>query len=344
LRRNNACLEELTEAEMARMERNLGFELVRATEVAAMRAARWMGRGEREAADQAAVDGMRFVLDSIAMDGLVVIGEGEKDEAPMLYIGERLGTGSPPQVDIAVDPVEGTSLLAHGQPGAIAVVAVADHGSLFGCREIVYMDKLVVGPEAKEVIDLNAPVEVNIRNVAHAKQLDTDDLTVVVLDRPRHKELIQRIRSTGARIRLIPHGDVAPSIQALLPFSEVDMLMGVGGAPEAVISACAVRCLGGGIQCRLWPRDEKERERALAAGLDLEKVMTCDEMVRSDDVFLAATGITTGDLLRGVRYFPRGAATHSLVMRSASGTVRYIEATHHYEKLMRISELPFESA
>ncbi len=329
---------------MARMERNLGFELVRATEVAAMRAARWMGRGQRETADQAAVDGMRFVLNSMAMDGIVVIGEGEKDEAPMLYIGERLGTLAPPEVDIAVDPVEGTSLLAHGQPGAIAVVAVADRGSLFGCREIVYMDKLVVGPEAKDVIDLNAPVEVNIRNVARAKGMDTDDLTVVVLDRPRHKELIQQIRATGARIRLIAHGDVAPSIQAMVPFSEVDILMGVGGAPEAVISACAARCLGGGIQCRLWPRDEAERQRAVQAGLDLDRVMTCDDMVRSDDVFLAATGITTGELLRGVHYFPRGATTHSLVMRSASGTIRFIEATHHFEKLMRISELPFEEA
>lgn len=327
---------------MARMERNLGFELVRATEVAAMRAARWMGRGDREAADQAAVDGMRFVLDHISMDGIVVIGEGEKDEAPMLYIGERLGTGAPPQVDIAVDPVEGTSLLAHGQPGAIAVVAVASRGTLFGCREVVYMDKLVVGPEAREVIDLNAPVVENIQKVARAKGMDVEDLTVVVLDRPRHAELIRQVRATGARIRLIPHGDVAPSIQAMLPFSEVDMLMGVGGAPEAVISACAARCLGGGIQCRLWPRDEQERGKALAAGLDLGKVMTCDDLVKSDDVFLAATGITTGDFLRGVHYFPRGATTHSLVMRSASGTVRYIESTHHYEKLMRISNIPFE--
>lgn len=327
---------------MARMERNLGFELVRATEVAAMRAARWMGRGEREAADQAAVDGMRFVLDHISMDGVVVIGEGEKDEAPMLYIGERLGTGSPPQVDIAVDPVEGTSLLAHGQPGAISIVAVAGRGTLFGCREVVYMDKLVVGPEAKDAIDLNAPVADNIYNVARAKGMDVEDLTVVVLDRPRHAELIRQIRATGARIRLIAHGDVAPAIQAMLPFSEVDMLMGIGGAPEAVLSACAARCLGGGIQCRLWPRDEQERERALAAGLDLDKVMTCDDLVRSDDVFLAATGITTGDFLRGVRYFPRGATTHSLVMRSASGTVRYIESTHHYEKLMRISSIAFD--
>ena len=285
---------------------------------------------------------MRFVLDHISMDGIVVIGEGEKDEAPMLYIGERLGTGSPPQVDIAVDPVEGTSLLAHGQPGAISVVAVAGRGTLFGCREVVYMDKLVVGPEAKDAIDLNAPVAENIHNVARAKGMDVEDLTVVVLDRPRHAELIRQIRATGARIRLIAHGDVAPSIQAMLPFSEVDMLMGIGGAPEAVISACAARCLGGGIQCRLWPRDEQERQRALAAGLDLERLMTCDDLVRSDDVFLAATGITTSDFLRGVRYFPRGATTHSLVMRSASGTVRYIESTHHYEKLMRISSIAFE--
>ncbi len=327
---------------MARMERNLGFDLVRATEVAALLAARWMGRGDREACDQAAVDAMRFVLDNIAMDGTVVIGEGEKDEAPMLYIGERLGTGSPPQVDIAVDPVEGTSLLAHGQPGAIAVVSIADRGSLFGTRAVVYMDKLVVGEDAKDVIDLNAPVDENLRNVARAKKKDVDDLTVVVLDRPRHADLIRHIRETGARIRLIPHGDVAPSIQAMLPFSDVDVLMGIGGAPEAVISACAARCLNGGIQCRLWPRDEQERQAALATGLDLGKVMMTDDMVASDDVFLAATGITTGSLLDGVRYFGQGANTRSLVMRSASGTMRYIESTHRWDKLMRISEIPFD--
>jgi fructose-1,6-bisphosphatase II len=287
---------------------------------------------------------MRFVLDSVAMDGVVVIGEGEKDKAPMLYIGERLGANSTPQVDIAVDPVEGTSLLAYGQPGAIAIVAVADRGTLFGTRAIVYMDKLVVGPEAKDAIDLNAPVEVNIRNVAQAKEMDVDDLTVVVLDRPRHADLIKEIRATGARIRLIPHGDVAPSIQALLPLSDVDILMGVGGAPEAVISACAVRCLDGGIQCRLWPRDEKERQQALEAGLDLDKVMTVDDLVKGNDVFLAATGITSSEFLRGVRYFGHGATTHSIVMRSASGTVRYVEATHHFEKLMAIAELPYEDA
>jgi fructose-1,6-bisphosphatase II len=329
---------------MAGMERNIGFELVRATEAAALRAARWMGRGDRESADQAAVDAMRFVLDSIEMEGIVVIGEGEKDEAPMLYIGERLGNGSPPQMDIAVDPVEGTSLLAHGQPGAIAVVAVANRGTLFGTQAVVYMNKLVVGSEAKDVIDLNAPVETNIRNVARAKGVDLDDLTVVVLDRPRHADMIKQIRATGARIRLIPHGDVAPSIQALLPQPGVDVLMGIGGAPEAVISACAVRCLGGGIQCRLWPRDDRERQRALDEGLDLDKVMTVDDLVRDDDVFLAATGITTSEFLRGVHYFGQGAATHSIVMRSASGTVRYVEATHNFAKLMAIAELPYEDA
>ncbi len=327
---------------MARMERNLGFELVRATEAAALRAARWMGRGLREACDQAAVDAMRFVLDNIAMDGIVVIGEGEKDQAPMLYIGEHLGTGAPPQVDIAVDPVEGTSLLAHGQPGAIAVVAVAERGSLFGCREVVYMDKLVVGEEAKDVVDLDAPVAENLCRVARAKGKDVDDLTVVVLDRPRHAELIRQIREAGARISLIAHGDVAPAIQAMMPGSDVDLLMGIGGAPEAVISACAARCLNGGIFCRLWPRDEAERARAQAAGLDLERVLTVDDLVRSEDVFLAATGITTSSFLRGVRYFGRGATTHSVVMRSASGTVRYVEATHRWDKLMRISALPFD--
>ncbi|MGC8874322.1 MAG: class II fructose-bisphosphatase [Chloroflexia bacterium] len=324
------------------MERNLGFDLVRATEAAALQAARWMGRGDRDACDRAAVHAMRFVLGSIDMDGIVVIGEGEKDQAPMLYIGERLGTGSPPEVDIAVDPVDGTSLLAHGMPGAISVVAVADRGSLFGCREVVYMDKLAVGEEARDVIDLEAPVAENIRRVARAKGMDVDDLTVVVLDRPRHADLIREIRATGARIRLIPHGDVAAAIQAMTPGSGIDLLMGIGGAPEAVIAACAARCLNGGFQCRLWPRDDQEREAARAAGLDLEHVMTVDDLVRSDDVFLAATGITNGELLQGVRFSGRGATTHSLVMRSASGTIRYVQAAHRWDKLMRISDLPFD--
>lgn len=329
---------------MARIERNLGFELVRATEAAALRAARWMGRGDRAACDQAAVDAMRFVLDSMAMDGTVVIGEGEKDEAPMLYIGEHLGNGTPPHLDIAVDPVEGTSLLAHGQPGAIAVVAVADRGSLFGTRAVVYMDKLAVGEEAAGVVDLNAPVAENIRRVAEVKRVDPDDLTVTVLDRPRHADLIREIRETGARIRLISHGDVAASILAMTPGSGVDILMGIGGAPEGVLSACAARCLNGAIQCRLWPRNDREREAAVAAGLDLDKVMTTEDLVRSDDVFLAATGITSGDLLRGVRYTGRGAITHSMVMRSASGTARYIEARHRWDKLMSISEIPFDDS
>lgn len=329
---------------MARIERNLGFELVRATEAAALRAARWMGRGDREACDQAAVDAMRLVLDSMAMSGTVVIGEGEKDEAPMLFIGEHLGNGTTPHLDIAVDPVEGTSLLAYGQPGAIAVVAVADRGSLFGTRAVVYMEKLAVGEEAADVVDLNASVEENIRNVARAKKMDVDDLTVVILDRPRHADLIREIRETGARIRLIAHGDVAGSLLAMTPRSGVDMLMGIGGAPEGVISACAARCLEGTIQCRLWPRNDTEREAALKAGLDLERVMTIDDLVQSDDVFLAATGITSGDLLRGVRYLGRGATTHSLVMRSASGTARYIEARHRWDKLMSISEIPFDDS
>jgi fructose-1,6-bisphosphatase II len=324
------------------IERNLGFNLVRATEAAALRAARWMGRGDREACDQAAVDAMRLILDSISMDGIVVIGEGEKDEAPMLYIGELLGNGSPPQVDIAVDPVEGTSLLAHGQPGAIAVVAIADRGSLFGTREIVYMEKLAVDEESKDAIDLNASVSENIHNVAAAKDLDVDDLTVVVLDRPRHANLIREIRDTGARINLIPHGDVNASIQAMLSGTGIDMLMGIGGAPEGVISACVARCLGGRIQCRLWPRNEKERQGALAAGLDLEKVMTMDDLCQSDDVFLAATGITSGSLLDGVVYRSDGATTHSMVMRSASGTVRYIQSDHRWDKLMAISDLAYE--
>jgi len=327
---------------MARIERNLGFNLVRSTEVAALQSARWMGRGDRNACDQAAVDAMRLALDSIPMDGIVVIGEGEKDEAPMLYIGEHLGTGSPPQVDIAVDPVEGTSLLAYGQPGAIAVVAVASRGSLFGTREIVYMDKLVVGEAAADAIDLNAPVKDNVHNVAKAKGLDVDDLTVVVLDRPRHANIIREIRETGARISLISHGDVNASVRAMVPGSGVDILMGIGGAPEGVISACAARCLNGAIQCRLWARDEAEKASATADGLDMEKVMTTNDLAKSNDVFFAATGITNGVLLQGVRYFADGATTHSLVMRSASGTVRYIESTHRWDKLMQISALAFD--
>jgi len=327
-----------------RLERNLGMDLVRCTEAAALRAARLMGRGDKNAADQAAVDAMRFALDAVPMDGVVVIGEGEKDEAPMLYIGEKVGTGDPPEVDVAVDPVEGTTLLAEGMPGAIAVVAVAERGSLYHWSGIAYMDKLAVGPQARGAIDINAPVSENIRNVAHALKKEVEDITVVVLDRPRHKELIRQIRETGARIKLILHGDVSAGIMTAIEDPPADMLMGIGGAPEAVITACAMKCLGGEIQCKLWPRNDDERALAAANGIDLERVYRTSDLVRSENVFFAATGITDGEFLRGVRYFSGGARTYSVVMRAVSGTVRFIESRHDWTKLMRISGVDYVHA
>jgi fructose-1,6-bisphosphatase II len=327
-----------------RLERNLGMDLVRCTEAAALRAARLMGRGDKNAADQAAVDAMRFALDAVPMDGVVVIGEGEKDEAPMLYIGEKVGTGDPPAVDVAVDPVEGTTLLAEGMPGAIAVVAVAEQGSLYHWSGIAYMDKLAVGPQARGAIDINAPVAENIRNVARALKKEVEDITVVVLDRPRHKELIRQIRETGARIKLILHGDVSAGIMTAIEDPPADILMGIGGAPEAVITACAMKCLGGEIQCKLWPRNDDERALAAANSIDLERVYRTSDLVRSENVFFAATGITDGEFLRGVRYFSGGARTYSVVMRAASGTVRFIESRHDWTKLMRISGVDYVHA
>ncbi|WP_029215211.1 class II fructose-bisphosphatase [Kallotenue papyrolyticum] len=325
-----------------KLERNIGFELVRATEAAALRAGRFMGRGDKNAADQAAVDAMRYALDSVDMDGVVVIGEGEKDQAPMLYIGERLGNGTPPAVDIAVDPVEGTTLLAEGMPGAIAVVAVAERGSLFATPGIMYMEKIAVGEAAAGAIDITAPVATNIRNVARALNKDVDDITVVVLDRPRHKELIQQIRETGARIRMILHGDVSAGVMTATENAPVDILMGIGGAPEAVITACALKCLGGAIQCRLWPRNDEEWQIVKQRQIDVSRVYTTDDLCQGEDVHFAATGITTGELLRGVQYFGWGAKTHSIVMRSRSGTSRYVEAIHRWSKLMRIAGLPYD--
>ncbi len=327
-----------------RLERNLGMDLVRCTEAAALRAARFMGRGDKNAADQAAVDAMRFALDAVPMDGVVVIGEGEKDEAPMLYVGEKVGTGDPPEVDVAVDPVEGTTLLAEGMPGAIAVVAIAERGSLYHWSGIAYMDKLAVGPQARGVIDINAPVSENIRNVARALKKEVEDITVVVLDRPRHKELIRQIRETGARIKLILHGDVSAGIMTAIEDPPADMLMGIGGAPEAVITACAMKCLGGEIQCKLWPRNDDERALAAANGIDLERVYRTSDLVRSENVFFAATGITDGEFLRGVRYFSGGARTYSVVMRAVSGTVRFIDSRHDWTKLMRISGVDYVHA
>jgi fructose-1,6-bisphosphatase II len=324
-----------------KIERNQGMDLVRCTEAAALRAGRMMGRGDKNAADQAAVDAMRFAMDSVPMDGVVVIGEGEKDEAPMLYTGEHVGTGEPPAVDIAVDPVEGTALLAEGMPGAIAVVAIAERGSLYSWSGIAYMDKLAVGEAARGAIDINAPVGENIRNVAKALKKNVEDVTVVVLDRPRHKDLIRQIRETGARIKLILHGDVSAGVMTAIENPPADMLMGIGGAPEAVITACALKCVGGEIQCKIWPRNDDEHALARAHNIDLTKIYHTADLVRGENVFFAATGITPGEFLRGVEYYGGGAATHSVVMRSASGTVRYIESRHRWDKLMRISGVPY---
>ncbi|MBC8160145.1 MAG: class II fructose-bisphosphatase [Roseiflexaceae bacterium] len=326
------------------IERNLGMDLVRATEMAALRAARMMGRGDKNGADQLAVDAMRYALANMQMDGTVVIGEGEKDDAPMLYTGEKLGTGEGPAVDIAVDPVEGTTLLAEGMPGAIAVVALAERHSLYAWSGIAYMDKLAVGEGAKGAIDIDAPVKDNLYNIALALGKRIEDVTVVVLDRPRHKDLIRQIRETGARIKTILHGDVSAGIMTAVDDPPADVLMGIGGAPEAVITAAALKCLGGEIQCRLWTRNDEERELAQQNNIDLAKVYRIEDLVRSENIFVSATGITDGEFLRGVRYRRGGATTHSVVMRSASGTTRFVESTHRWDKLMRISVLDYEHA
>lgn len=321
------------------MERSLALDLVRVTEAAAMSAARWMGRGDKIQADQAAVDAMRTAMNAVDMDGIVVIGEGEKDEAPMLYIGETIGNGSGPKVDIAVDPVEGTTLLAQGGPGAIAVLALAERGAMNCPREVVYMDKIAVGIEARDVIDITAPPRSNLRFIARAKGCEVGDLTVVILDRPRHADLIAECRAAGARIKLISHGDVAAGITAALEDSGVDVLMGIGGATEAVLAAAAIRTLGGGIQCRLAPRDDAERDAAVAAGHDLQRVYEITDLVGDGDVLFAATGITDGELLKGVHYSGGGGATtESLVMRSYSGTIRWISARHDLHTLQKIAD------
>lgn len=321
-------------------DRNIGLELVRVTESAALAAAPWMGRNRKNDADKAAVDAMRLMLNTIEMDGVIVIGEGEKDQAPMLFNGERIGNYSTgrevPKCDLAVDPIDGTRPLALGLPNALAVVALAERGSMFFPGPIVYMDKLAVGPEAAGVIDLNAPVAENLNAIARAIGKSVTELVVVVLDRPRHEQLIAEIRATGSRLKLISDGDVAPSIAACLPDTGVDVVMGAGGAPEAVVTAAALKCLRGEIQARLYPRDEKEKRLAESMGYDTNRVYTSAELVKSDNVFFAATGITGGELLRGVQYFSGGATTESLAMRSASGTVRRIQATHRSEKLAQI--------
>src|SRR3990172_8928866 len=323
-------------------ERNLALELVRVTEAAALAAGRFMGRGDKEGGDQAAVDAMRLVLNTVEMDGVIVIGEGEKDEAPMLYNGEVLGTGHEPRVDIAVDPIDGTRLLALGKANSLATVALADRGSMLNPGPIVYMDKIAVGPEARGAVDVEASTLVNLRSVARVKGKDIRDLTGVVLERPRHEKLIADIRQAGARIRLIPDGDVAGALMTAWPDSGVDLLMGIGGTPEGVLAACALKAMGGEIQGKLYPRDETEAEKGRQLGYEVDKVLTIDELVKSNNVFFAATGITDGELLDGVKYYADGARTHSLVMRSKSGTVREIIARHRWDKLMQFSEVKYD--
>jgi fructose-1,6-bisphosphatase II len=317
-----------------RPDRNLAMELVRVTEAAALAAGRWVGRGDKIAADQAAVDAMRLMIDSVSMDGVVVIGEGEKDEAPMLYNGEAVGTGDGPPVDVAVDPIDGTRLTSVGQPNALAVIALAARGSMFFPGAAVYMEKVATGPEAAGVIDITASPEENVRLVAKAKGVRPEEIGVVILDRDRHADMIQHVRDVGARVFLITDGDVAGAISAATSSrSGIDLLLGIGGTPEGVIAAAALKCLGGGMQGRLSPRNQDERRKLLDAGFDLERVLTIDDLVAGNDVFFAATGITDGSLLRGVRYDEDGAITSSMVMRSRSGTVRHVEAEHRFEKL-----------
>jgi fructose-1,6-bisphosphatase II len=318
-------------------DRNIAMELVRVTEAGAMAAARWIGRGDKEEADQAAVDAMRFVLDSVSMRGVVVIGEGEKDEAPMLYNGEEVGNGEGPEVDVAVDPLEGTRLTALGQPNAIAVIAVAERGTMLFPGAAFYMEKIAVGSDAIDVIDIERSPTENVVAVAEALGKTAREVDVVVLERERHDELIAELRAAGARVRLVRDGDVAPAIAAAQPDTGVDMLYGIGGTPEGVISAAALKCVGGGIQGRLWPRNDDERTKLLDAGLDPARVLRTNDLVSGEDVFVAATGVTTGSLLQGVRYTPGGAVTDSIVMRSRSGTVRRVVAQQSLAKLSALT-------
>ena len=320
-----------------RPDRNLALELVRVTEAAALASARWVGRGDKIAADQAAVDAMRGVLDTVSMDGVVVIGEGEKDEAPMLYNGEHIGNGQPPQVDIAVDPLEGTTLTAKGMPRALAVIALSERGSMFDPGPCVYMEKLAAGERFKDLLDLDRPMPETLRLIAERKGTEIGDVMVIMLDRPRHEEMLKTIREAGARVRLISDGDVSAALLAVSDRSTVDLLWGVGGTPEGVIAAAAIKCTGGQQIGRLWPRNDEERQAALAAGYDLERQLTVDDLVASDDCFFSATGVTDGDVLEGVHFRSSGAATtESLVMRGRSGTVRRIGATHDRAKLRSI--------
>jgi fructose-1,6-bisphosphatase II len=325
-------------------DRNLALELVRVTEAAAMAAGRWVGRGDKNGADGAAVNAMRTLIGTVGMNGVVVIGEGEKDNAPMLYNGEQVGGGDGPECDVAVDPVDGTTLVAKGMANGIAVMAVSPRHSMYDPSAVFYMEKLVVGPEAADVVDIRLPVAENIRRVAKAKGSSVDDVTVVLLDRPRHDDLARQIRATGARIKFISDGDVAGAVEAARPDTGLDMLIGIGGTPEGIIAACAMKCMGGLIQGRLWPRNDEERQKALDAGHDLDQVLSTEDLVSGDDCFFVATGITDGELLRGVRYRSSIARTHSLVMRSRSGTIRSIESEHQLSKLRAYSAIDFEHA
>ena len=325
-------------------DRNLALELVRVTEAAAMAAGRWVGKGDKNGADGVAVNAMRVMISTIGMRGTVVIGEGEKDNAPMLYNGEQVGDGTGPECDVAVDPIDGTTLTAKGMSNAVSVLAVSPRGSMYDPSAVFYMDKLAAGPEAADVVDIRLPAAENVRLIAKAKGGSPEDVTVVLLDRPRHQKLADEIRATGARIKFIADGDVAGAISAARPDSGVDLLLGIGGTPEAIITACAMKCLGGVIQGQLWPQDDEERQRALDAGhnLDPDFVLATDDLVTGDDCFFVATGITDGDLMRGVRYAAGGATTHSLVMRSRSGTIRSITSEHRLQKLRAYSSIDFD--
>ena len=328
-------------SETNRPDRNLAMELVRVTEAAALAAGRWIGHGDKLAADGAAVDAMRLMIDTVSMRGTVVIGEGEKDDAPMLFNGEEVGNGDGPGADVAVDPIDGTTLTAVGQPNALAVIALAERDAMFFPGAAVYMEKIACGPEAVGAIDITLPPDENVRRVAKAKHVGPEDIAVTILDRPRHADMIAAVRSVGARVYLISDGDVAGAIAAAAPQSGVDLLYGIGGTPEGVIAAAALKCLGGEIQGRLYPRDDAERRALLDEGFDLDAVLTTEDLVSGDDVFFAATGITDGAHLRGVQYSPDGATTYSIVMRSRSGTLRYVEAHHQFEKLERFSPIAY---
>jgi fructose-1,6-bisphosphatase II len=323
-------------------DRNLALELVRVTEAAAMAAGRWVGRGDKIGGDGAAVDAMRALIGTVSMRGVVVIGEGEKDHAPMLFNGEEVGDGTGALCDVAVDPIDGTTLMAKGMPNSIAVIAVAERGTMFDPSAVFYMEKIAAGSEAADVIDINASPADNIRRVAKAKRGHPEDVTVCILDRPRHEQLVKEVREAGARIRFISDGDVAGAISAARPGTGVDLLLGIGGTPEGIIAAAAMRCMGGAMQAKLWPRDDEEREKAIAAGHDLDLVLTTEDLVRGDDIFFCATGITDGELLRGVRYYADSVQTESIVMRSKSGTIRLVDSLHQLGKLRAYSAVDFD--